>query len=466
LIAAFLISLCGYKLELNLAAISLLLLVLILVSAMRYGLVQAIITSFGAAGCLDYFFIPPILSLRMSDPKNWVALAVFLFTTLAACRLSAKSQAHARQSESNNRQMKMLYELSKASLFLDRSHPAGSQMASIIRETIRVDAVAIFDGNRAHLDLAGSCSEDESKLARDAYLHGKKDADLVRGTWLSPLFLGQHSFGGLALRGENLTPSFVEAIASITAIAFERVLSFQREGSAEAARQSEQLRTAVLDALAHDFKTPLTVILAASSCLSEMEDLTPKQTQLAELISHQTIELETLATKLLQKARLEAEDVKLNKQDVSIALLIDRAMKLKGEKLNGQRVHISIDPQSIFVRADEELIGTAIGEFIENAAKYSSTGSPIQVSALEDDSQVLISVHNHGPVIATEDRSRIFERFYRSPAAHYRAAGTGLGLSIVKKTAEAHRGRAWVTSEHEEGTTFFLSLPRTARRQG
>jgi two-component system sensor histidine kinase KdpD len=199
--------------------------------------------------------------------------------------------------------------------------------------------------------------------------------------------------------------------------------------------------------------------------LSEMESLTPEQTKLAGLISHQTSELDTLATRLLQKARLELKDVKLNRQEVTVSQLIDRALVLKAGKLSGQRVQVSIGSQSIFVRADEELIGTAIGEFVENAAKYSSVGSSIQISALEDDSQVLISVHNQGPVIAVEDRSRIFERFYRSKDAHYRAAGTGLGLSIVQKAAEAHRGKAWVTSEQEEGTTFFLSLPRTARRQ-
>jgi two-component system, OmpR family, sensor histidine kinase KdpD len=465
LIAALLISLCAYKLNVNLATISLLLLALVLVAAMRYGFVQAIITSFGAAGCLDYFFIPPILSLRMSDPKNWVALAVFLFTTFVVSRLSFQSQAHARQSDLNSRRMEMLYELSRATLFLDRSYPAGAQMASLILETMHVDAVAIYDGSLARLDFAGSCSEEEGNLARDAYLHGRSNKDLATDIWQRPFLLGQHPFGGMFLRGQNLSQGVVEAITSLVAIAFERVLSFQKEGRAEAARQTEQLRTAVLDALAHDFKTPLTVIMTASSCLSEVAGLTPEQTKLAELISLQTSELDTLATRLLRKAKLDLKDVKLNQQEVAVSQLIDRALTLKAGKLSGQPVQVSIGLQNIFVRADEELIGTAIGEFVENAAKYSSSGSPIRVSALEDDSQVLISVHNQGPVIAVEDRARIFERFYRSQDAPYRAAGTGLGLSIVKKAAEAHKGRVWVTSEQEEGTTFFLSLPRIARRQ-
>jgi two-component system sensor histidine kinase KdpD len=465
LLTALLISLCAYRLDVNLATVSLLLLALVLVTAVRCGFVQAIITSFGAAGCLDYFFIPPILSLHMADPKNWVALSIFLFTAFVVSQLSSQSQAHARQSDLNSQHMEMLYELSRATLFLDRGQPAGSQMASLILETMRVDAVAIFDGSLARLDFAGSSSREESELAREAYLQDKSNVDVTTGTWQRPLRLGQHPFGGMVLRGPNLSPGIVEAVASLAAIAFERVRSFQKESRAEAARQTEQLRTAVLDALAHDFKTPLTVIMTASSCLAEIGGLAAEQMEMVALISGQTAELDTLATRLLQKARLEAEDLRLNKQEVTASKLISRALTMKAGRLNGQEVHVSIESQNIFVRVDEELIGTAIGEFIENAAKYSLVGSAIQVTALEDVSQVLISVHNEGPVIPVEDRSRVFERFYRSDGASYRAAGTGLGLSIVQKAAEAHKGRVWVTSEHEKGTTFFLSLPRIVRRQ-
>jgi len=464
LVAVLLTSLCAYGLEVNLATISLLLLALVLVTALRYGFLEAMITSFVAAGCLDYFFIPPIFNLHIEDPKNWVALTIFLFTALVVSRLSFQSKANAQLSDLNRRHMEMLYELSRATLFLDRSHPAGSQMVPLIFETIRVDAVVIFDGSLVRVDFSGDCSEDENRQAREAYFNDKNNADSSTGTWQRSLRLGQHPFGGMVLRGPNLSSGIVDAVASLTAIAFERVNSFEKESRAEAARQTEQLRTAVLDSLAHEFKTPLTVIMTASSCLAEMGGLSAEQVEMATLISGQTAELDTLATRLLQKAKLEAEDFKLNKQEVSVSQLIYRALTIKAGRLNGQRVQVSIGAQSIFVRVDEELIRTAIGEFVENAAKYSAIGSPIQVSALEDSSQVLISVHNEGPVIRVEDRSRIFERFYRSHDAPYRAAGTGLGLSIVQKAAEAHKGKVWFTSEKEKGTTFFLSLPRVARR--
>ena len=190
--------------------------------------------------------------------------------------------------------------------------------------------------------------------------------------------------------------------------------------------------------------------------------MTPEQTKLAELISLQTAELDTLASKLLQKARLDLKEIKLNQQEVSVSQLIDRALTLKAGRLTAQQVKVSTGLQNIFVRVDEELIGTAIGEFVENATKYCSAGSPIQVSALEDDSQVLISVHNLGPVIALEDRSRIFERFYRTDAARSRKqGGSGLGLSICKHIIEAHGQVIHVRSKPDVGSTFGFTAETT-----
>ncbi len=458
-----LISLCAYGLRLNLATVSLLLLASILVTALRSGFIEAIVASFGAAGCLDYFFIPPILSLHMQDPKNWVALSVFLFTSVVVSRLSAQSRAHARSSELNSRHMEMLYELSRATLFLDRGSPAGAQMVLLIAKTINVDAVIIFDGSLGRLDFSGFCSESDGSLARTAYASNMNSIHPTDDTWQRVLRLGQHPFGGIVLRGKNLSGGIVDAVASLTAIAFERVNSFEKESRAEAARQAEQLRTAVLDSLAHEFKTPLTVIMTASSCLTEMGDLRPEQMEMASLISGQTAELDTLATRLLRKAKLEAGDFKLRKQDVLVSQLINRALIIKTGKLDRQRIQISADSSNTSVRVDEELIATAIGEFIENAEKYSTRGSPIRISVTEEDSQVLISVQNEGSQIGVEDRVRIFERFYRSQDAPYRASGTGLGLSIVHKIAEAHAGKVWVTSEQDEGTIFFLSLPPITR---
>jgi two-component system sensor histidine kinase KdpD len=117
------------------------------------------------------------------------------------------------------------------------------------------------------------------------------------------------------------------------------------------------------------------------------------------------------------------------------------------------------------VYGDREILSTALEQFIDNASKYSTPGSPISVTAEENLGEIVIAVHNEGPPIRPADRERIFERFYRAEESRHRASGTGLGLSIAKKAADAHDGRTWVVSEERAGTTFFLALPRGTRRQ-
>jgi two-component system sensor histidine kinase KdpD len=101
---------------------------------------------------------------------------------------------------------------------------------------------------------------------------------------------------------------------------------------------------------------------------------------------------------------------------------------------------------------------------VDNAQKYSNPGTPIEIAASKSHGEVLISVHNVGPLIRIEERERIFDRFYRSPDVKDVVPGTGVGLSVVRKAAEAHHGHVWVISDEKEGTTFFLSLPDGARR--
>jgi two-component system sensor histidine kinase KdpD len=275
---------------------------------------------------------------------------------------------------------------------------------------------------------------------------------------------GTSSIGALVLCGANLSPLLADSIASLTAIALERARAFEKQSHAEAARHSEKLRTAVLDALAHAFKTPLTAIRTASSGLLEAGHLDPSQEELVTLIDEESDKLNALSTRLLQTARLDASETKLRKEMVLIPRLIDEILKRHSVQLGGRSTKVSITNERCATYGDRELLGTAIMQFIDNAAKYSEPGSPIAIAVDDSDGEILISVHNEGSEVRPEDRERIFERFYRSPGSNHRAPGTGLGLSITKEAAEAHRGRAWVKSEEGKGTTFFLALPPTEWR--
>jgi len=457
------IAYAGIRLHVNFSTTGFLDLLVVVLVAMLSGFWEATVTSLVALTCLNYFFIPPVYTFYVTDPQNWVALITFESTALLVSRLSTQMENQARTAIQERRGMEKLYELSRRTLLMDPMQSPGAQIVAQIRDVVQVEAIALFDAVRARLDAAGATSPELEMLARDTYLRDTSQNDAAAHQWCRVLRPGVHATGAIVLRGAELTDLLADAIASLTAIALERVRSFEQQSHAEAARHSEQLRTAVLDALAHAFKTPLTAIRTASSGLLEAGGLAPAQEELLSLIDQESEKLTHLSTRLLQTAKLEASDTKLRKEMVAIPQLIEQILSEHAGQLDGHPAEVSIANAGCATYADRELLGTAIMQFIDNAAKYSTPASPIAIGVEDRGGEILISVHNEGSEVRREDRERIFERFYRSPGSNHRAAGTGLGLSIAKKAAEAHQGRAWVQSEKGQGTTFFLSLPRVER---
>jgi two-component system sensor histidine kinase KdpD len=228
--------------------------------------------------------------------------------------------------------------------------------------------------------------------------------------------------------------------------------------------RSEQLRATVMDALAHEFKTPLTAVQTASSGLLELGGLSEPQHNLVTLIDAEAVRMNRLCTRLLKAAKLEPKEVGLETAEVNVRDLVSEV--LAGHPADEERnsIEVAMVDSSLTVRADRGLLAMMLTQYIDNARKYSTAGSPIAVAARASRSEALISVHSFGSMIPLEDRERIFERFYRSAGSKDCVPGTGIGLSVVKKAAEAHHGHVWVVSDAKEGTTFFLSLPMEPRR--
>jgi two-component system sensor histidine kinase KdpD len=463
------VSVGAFQLHFSLPVTAFVFFLVIVVTALRLGFWEATVASVVAVGCLDYFFAEPLFSFR-TDAASWTALSAFECAALVVSRLSAQVQRQAEIANQQRSNMEQLYELARNILLVDRHEPVGPQIAIFIQQAIQVDSVALFDSAPARVFGAGTPAADLEQAARNTWVRDKNEDDLSNHTWSRVLRLGHKGIGAIALRAEHLSPIVADAIASIASIALERSRSLEKETTAEAARQSEQLRTAVLDALAHAFKTPLTTILAASSGLLEMVTLTPQETELVTLIDNQSVVLNDLTTRLLQTARLEGKAIHLHREECSLAELFEDVLAPFQTQLERRHAGIKLPAEDVPVYGDIGLIETALRQLIDNAIKYSNPGTPIRLSGQLVSSQsaigeLLISVHNEGEPIRAEDRERIFDRFYRSPGMEHRAAGTGLGLSITKKIVEAHTGRVWVDSD-ETGTTFYFALPQAAKESG
>jgi len=455
-----LLTFTGFVLHFNPAPLGFLFLLVVVCEAILCGFWQASIVSLLACACLDYFFYPPLFQFQIASSADWVTLGAFEVSALMVSRLSTSHQSKAREARLQRTSMEQLYELSRSTLLINLRQPPGPQLAQLVLHIFGAEGVAIFDAGSGACDTAGTWAEDEQQLARECYVAQANDHDQATRTSRKLLHAGGKYIGAMAIRG-NMEVLVADALASLTAIALDRSATFEKESQAEAAHQSERLRAAVLDSLAHAVKSPLTAIEAAAGGLSEVGKLNRAQQQLQSLIHDEADKLSLLSTRLLQTARLEAEDLGVAQDEIVVADLIQDVLKQQHERMSGHPVEITASDTGLTFRGDRDLVSMALTQFLDNAAKYSYAGTAVTVAAWESHAQVMFSVHNFGPAIPISDRERIFERFYRSESTRHLAAGTGIGLSTVMMAAEAHRGHVWVISNADEGTTFYLSLPQS-----
>lgn len=457
--AIAILTFAGYVLHFNPAPVGFLFLLIVVCVSILCGFWQASIVSVLACACLDYFFYPPIFQFTISDPQDWVALGAFEISALLVSRLSSREQLNSREAEMQRKSMEQLYELSRSTLLINMHQPPSPQLTFLIQRIFSADAVAIFDADSGTTDLAGAWMKDEQELAKECYVQQVDDEERSTRTSRRLLKAGADTIGAIAIRG-NLGPLVINALASLTAIALDRSVTFQKESQIAAAHQGEQLRGAVLDSLAHAVKTPLTAIQAANAGLSEVGQLNHAQIDLVTLIDDEVNNLSLLSTRLLQTAKLEAREMSVAKDDIVVEEMVSAVLSQQSKRLAGHPVEVAISDRGLKVRGDRELLSMALVQYLDNAAKYAFVGSVVKISAWESHSEVLISVHNTGPAVPLSDRELIFQRFFRSQNTMHRAPGTGIGLSAVKMAVEAHQGHVWVISTSDEGTTFFMSLPQ------
>ena len=459
-----LLAYIGILLDLGPVTISCLYLLVVVALASFCGFWQASLTSLMAVSCLDYFFLPPIFHFNVTDSRDWAALGTFEATALVISRLSARELRSKREATLHRTGMEKLYELSRNLLLLDWREPPGRQLVVLIHRIFGTRAVAFFDKNLDSQDRIGDWTVDEQDTARKCCLRDVAQDDEETHTWQRILRPGSRSTGALVGRGK-LSPLVVDALASLAAIAIDRHQSFEKEEKANTARKSEELRAAVMDALAHEIKQPLTTAQAASSGLLELGGLTDLQLELVTIFDDEAVRLNNLCTRMLMTAKLEPEAVGTVSEEVNVHELISGVLAARHAEEQRNCVKVTVDDTALSVCVNRGLLEMIVTEYIENARKYSTPGSPVEIAARKSHTEVLISVHNFGSTIRIEDRERIFDRFYRVPDSKDSVPGTGIGLSVVKKAADAERGHVWVISNETEGTTFFLSLPIDARRK-
>ena len=343
---------------------------------------------------------------------------------------------------------------------LDPRRKPGPQLAELIRSIFQLESVAIFDADLQEVYTAGAWADDVTDVLQNICIFETVSNDPETGLSRRVVRMGNLPIGSLLLRGET-RDQIASTIAAIVAITFDRYHALANETRTESARQTEQLRTTVLDSLAHAYKTPLTVIAAASEGLSAMGNLSASQAGLVALIDEQTALLNSLTTRLLKTSRLQASDMTPHIEKVAVASTIEDVVASLRDQLAGFAVKINLSKDDLSICCDRSLLVALLTQYVDNAAKYGDPGSIVTIAAAEHATEVIFSVHSVGPVIPVADFERIFDRYYRSSVTTNKAPGTGIGLSVARRTAQAQGGHVWVTSDVQRGTTFYASLPTT-----
>jgi two-component system sensor histidine kinase KdpD len=440
----------------NFAAAVSIQLLLVVVTALRGSFVLATATSLAGFVCLNYLFVPPLYRFTVADPRNWVSLLAFEAAALLVSSMSSRAREHADEAQEQRSRSVKLYELSRAILLIDGSRSVVDQLKALVKEIVGVESVDVW---LLYDDAMGGAPPKPGSdvfSAANAYGSGVDQDDPAGRFAKRMLRLGTKVTGAITLQGWMVDGLIADGVASLAAVALERARAVQRETRAASERDTETLRTVVLDGLAHGFKTPLTAIRTASSGLLALGELNPTQRELVSIVDEQTDMLNRMATRLLQTAALDRSEMKLAKTAVPLLSLI-RQVVLDQEFAARERMKVSGSAE-LMVKADARLLEQAVLQLIDNAIKYSDGGTEIRIDATLREGRACIVVENVGPAIGPEEAEMIFERFQRgSKETRQSQPGTGLGLAIVRKTAAAHHGEVWVESS-DRLTRFIFML--------
>jgi two-component system, OmpR family, sensor histidine kinase KdpD len=443
----------------NPTTVALTFLISVLIVSALWGLRYALFTAFVAAAAFNYYFLPPTGTFTIADTQNWVALFALLTTAVIASELSDRARKQTDEAVGRRRELERLYSFSQQLLTADNVLQLLNEVPHHVVESFGVSAVAVYVPERGNIYRSGvdTLGLDAEQL-KSIIARGEAVVDSVQNLSFTPLKLGVKTVGAIGVAG-NLSQQTLGAVGSLVAIAVERASAVETLARSEAAREGERLRSAILDSVTHEFRTPLTAIKASVTSLLSTAGLSADdRLELLTVINEESDRLNRLVGEAAEVAQLESHEFQLDFQDSSVFDLVQAAVRDVKQILDKHPIEIRV-PEDISARLDADRIREVLVQLLENAAKYSAPESPIRVTAELKDAQLEISVADQGAGIEDMEQGMIFDKFYRGKNQRYRVQGTGMGLAIARAIVEAHGGKISVTSQLGCGSVFRFQLP-------
>jgi two-component system, OmpR family, sensor histidine kinase KdpD len=413
-----------------------------------------------AIACLDYFFVPPVFTLNIDRAEDGWTLLTFLVTSLVITRLASRAREEGRKAGTRRKDLARLYELASRLVSASPVVAVERRYLGVFRDIFDLQSVCLFDATAAAASCDGESHHNLTELTKQSYISGRDyDNEEARIAVRCLRNVGR-PIGAVGFEGLHEAESTAGSLAALAAAMVQRARSFEIASEAAAATQIEMLRSAVLDAFAHQFKTPLAAILTAAGSLRETGPLVPQQHEMVETIEDQAVGLGNLTTRLLRMARLDRDEIKPRMQSINLSAMVGRLAEQCRNQADGHAVVLQIGEKPVEAPADSDILSLAIIQLLDNAFRYSPPTGAITVCVSSEDVCAMVRVTNEGSPILPEEQDRIFDRFYRGAAAR-QSSGTGLGLYVARKIVVAHGGTLDLDKDrvYGKGTTFCLRLP-------
>ncbi|MBZ5525245.1 MAG: DUF4118 domain-containing protein [Acidobacteriia bacterium] len=444
----------------NPTTVALSLLLGILIVSAAWGLRYAVPMSILAALCFNFFFLPPIGTLTIADTQNWVALIAFLTTSLVAGQLSERARREARESKRRRVEAEKLYAFSQSLLLAGNTVELLKAIPAHVSEVFGAREAAVHIAGRDRIYRSGGEIEQlPSAELKEVSARGELLMDAEQKRSIVPLRMGVRTVGSLGLSGDAPSRETLEALGGLIAIAIERANAVETLMRNEASREGERLRSALLDSITHEFRTPLTSIKASVTSLKSDAAMNDEQRRdFVDIIDEESDRLNRLIGSAVEMAQLDANEVRLELEPHQIREAIDAALEHSASWIVEHPVDVRLPEGLPPAIMDLAWIEKVLQHLVENAAKYSSPGQPIFISSEVRNGSLITSVADRGAGIDDLERSMIFDKFYRGQRQRDRVHGTGMGLAIVKAIVEAHGGHIEVTSQLGSGSVFSFDL--------
>jgi two-component system, OmpR family, sensor histidine kinase KdpD len=405
-----------------------------------------------------YYFVPPVDSFQLNGVQEWTEVLSFVASSLIVSRVADRARKQAQQAEIRRADVERLYTLSQEMMLHDDANLLMRDLPQMIGKTFGLDDVVLYV--REQDRFYGSAAElsrgvDEEMRARVSWYGAASPEEFSS----IALMLGMKNLGTMAWKPDILSRDAAAAIAAQVSVALTRAAAIEIYTRMEASREGERLRTALIDSLTHELRTPLTGIRAAATTLVHGEGLDePVRRDLISLVDEESARLDKLIGEAVEMAEVDARAVTVNAAPHFVRTLFEQALEESHAALVSHPVTIDIDELDSPAWFDSQLLSRVLRHLIENAARYSPSGSPITLRSYRD-SVLNFSVEDCGPGIDAADLPLIFEKFYRGRQGQTTGKGTGMGLAITRAILAAHGGGIDAETSLGKGTRFHFWIP-------